>query len=260
MDNNRELRSMIFCTIHLPPLPAVVARIDRDDNTVIDDDAVESSHSIIGSMMEWSAMANNEKANTARLMAQTKHFENFKEEMLNMDLNSCTPEVLYDFYGRHTRQWLDTYSKVGNTLCFKPLHYVVNNDKTHQNMQGYTKAQHCLFTGQRDALSLSNSASYADLMRKCAQWTKESLMCTEDINCDNSNITDNTASYTNASDVVNVFNNDKNDNNVENCAKACTDAKTVDADSFCAKTEPEETLKVAPSLPETPHHLPAEDA
>ena len=137
MDSNRELRSMIFCAIHLPPLPAVVSRIDSEDNTVVDSDAVESSHSIMGSMMEWSAIANNEKANSMRLLAQTGYFDKFKEELLNMDLNTCTSQDLYDFYGRHTRNWMDSYSKVGNNLCFKPLDYVVTNDKTHQNMQHF---------------------------------------------------------------------------------------------------------------------------
>lgn len=249
MDNNRELRSMIFCAIHLPPLPAVVARIDRDDNTVMDNDAVESSHSIIGSMMEWSAMANNDKANTARLLAQTEHFDKFKAEMMNMDLNSCSSEALYDFYGRHTRQWLNTYSKVGNTLCFKPLDYVVNNDKTHQNMQGYTKAQHCLFTGQRDGLSLSKSISYADMMRKCAQWTKDSLLCSEDVetNNNNNNIINKLASISNTSIVSDVFNNNNNAEETAWVSNATNDG--VDLVVGCAKMEPEQTLKEAPPLP-----------
>ena len=208
IDNNRELRSMIFCAIHLPPLPAVVARIDREDNTIMDSDAVESSHSIMGSMMEWSAMSNNEKANSARLVAQTSYFDKFKDEILNLDLNTCSPEDLYDFYCRHTRHWLDTYSKVGNTLRFKPVDYVALGDKTHRNMQGYTKAQHCLFTGQRGELRLSETASYADMMRKCAQWTKDSLATPSEAD----------ESGTHDQDVSNVFNNSFN--GVENGATA----------------------------------------
>ncbi len=58
-------------------------------------------------------------------------------------------------------------------MRFKPLDYVLNNDKTHQNMQGYTKAQYHLFTDGKECLDLADSVSYADLLRKCAQWTKE---------------------------------------------------------------------------------------
>ena len=253
MDTNRELRSMIFCAIHLPPLPAVVARIDRDDNTVMDNDAVESSHSIMGSMMEWSATANNEKANAARLLEQTTHFQKFKEDLLKMDLTSCSSESLYDFYGRHTRQWINTYSKVGNTLCFKPLDYVVNNDKTHQNMQGYTKAQHCLFTGQRDGIELSKSVSYADMMRKCAQWTKDNLMCSgedDDNNDSENNIMNKLASISNESNVEDVFNNNAANATAmassNDCVKLVGDLGGDLAGDLagCEKEEPIDTLKL----------------
>ena len=180
MDNNRELRSMIFCAIHLPPLPAVVSRLDSEDNTVLDSEACESSHSIIGSMMEWSAMANNEKTNNERLKSQKELLNAFKKELAGMDLDTCKAEELYDFYGRHTRQWLNTYSTVGNMLRYKPLDYMVNNDKTHQNMLGYTKAQHRLYTtGQ--AFAVPAGTPYAGLMRQCAKWTKSFMVkCKED--------------------------------------------------------------------------------
>lgn len=182
MDNNRELRSMIFCAIHLPPLPAVVSRVS-EDNTVLDDGACESSHSIIGSMIEWSAMANNEKTNAERLKSQQQLLSAFKKELAGMDLDTCKAEELYDFYGRHTRQWLNTYSTVGNMLRFKPLDYMVNNDKTHQNMLGYTKAQHRLYTtGQ--AFAVPAGTPYTGLMRQCAKWTKM-------LNCENETLPDN---------------------------------------------------------------------
>ena len=174
MDTNRELRSMIFCAIHLPPLPAVVKRLDSDDNAVIDDNATESSHSIIGSMMEWSAMANNGKANSTRLLAQTELFNKFKKDLSEMDVDTCTADSLFDFYGKNTRQWLNTYSTVGDMLRFKPLHDIVRGDKTHMNMLGYAKAQHRLFSAD-DSVTLDTSIAYADLMRKCAQWTKKNF-------------------------------------------------------------------------------------
>ena len=180
MDSNRELKFSIFSVIHIPPLPTVVSRVDRDDNTVLDDDAVESSHSIIGSMMDWSAMANNEAGNRQRMHAQLELFDKFKEELLRIDLKDCSAEALYDFYCGHTRRWLNTYSTAGNMLRFKPLDYILNNDKSHQNMRGYTKAQYLMYAKRdtnftKDALKIEDSVPYGDLLRKCAQWTQESF-------------------------------------------------------------------------------------
>jgi hypothetical protein len=173
MDENRELRAMLFSVIHIPPLPSIVSRIDRDDMSVIDDSAVESSHSIIGSMLEWTAMANNQAANNNRMNMQSALLTQFRSDLNKLDLVKCSDEDLYNFYCYHTRAWLNTYSKVGNMMCFKPLDYVLNNDKTHQNMRGYTKAQYHLFTDGKETLELEDSVQYADLLRKCAQWTKE---------------------------------------------------------------------------------------
>jgi hypothetical protein len=173
MDENRELRAMLFSVIHIPPLPSIVSRLDREDNSVVDDAAVESSHSIIGSMLEWTAMANNQTANTNRMNMQNALLTQFRSDLEKIDPVSCPVEDLYNFYCYHTRAWLNTYSTLGNMMRFKPLEYVLNNDKTHQNMRGYTKAQFHLFTDGKETLELEDSVTYPDLLRKCAQWTKE---------------------------------------------------------------------------------------
>jgi hypothetical protein len=173
MDENRELRAMLFSVIHLPPLPSIVSRLDREDNSVVDDQAVESSHSIIGSMLEWTAMANNQAANNNRMNAQGSMLAQFRTDLAKIDPLTCPAEDLYNFYCHHTRMWLNTYSTIGSMLRFKPLDYVLNGDKTHQNMCGYTKAQYHLFTDGKETLELENSVPYAELLRKVAQWTKE---------------------------------------------------------------------------------------
>jgi hypothetical protein len=176
MEANRELISAFFCVLHLPPMPVVVYRLDREDNSVVDDSATESSHCIIASMLEWAAMAKNDKANNQRLLAQTDLFEKFKAELLNLQLQTCPAAALYDFYCRHTRLYINTYAAtMGETLRFKPLEYVAQGDKLHKNMQGYTKAQFRMFNGG-DALSLQDSTQYEELLRKCAAWTQEGLM------------------------------------------------------------------------------------
>ena len=173
MDDNREIRAMLFSVIHIPPLPSIVSRLDREDNTVLDDAAVESSHSIIGSMLEWTAMANNQTANNNRMKMQGELLAQFRLDLSNIDPLTCKAEELYNFYCDHTRQWLNTYSTLGNMMRFKPLDYVLINDKTHQNMRGYTKAQYHLFTDGKETLQLEDSVPYSELLRKCAQWTKE---------------------------------------------------------------------------------------
>lgn len=181
MDDNRELRSMLFSVIHIPPLPAIVSKVDREDNTVLDDEAVESSHSIIGSMLEWTAMANNQAANENRMRLQCALMSRFKADLARINPAKCPAEDLYNFYCEHTRAWTNTYSKIGSSLCFKPLDYVLLNDKTHQNMRGYTKAQYHLFTDGKETLDLDDSVPYAELLRKVAMWTKEAYESDERI-------------------------------------------------------------------------------
>jgi hypothetical protein len=164
---------MLFSVIHIPPLPTIVSRLDREDNTVLDDEAVESSHCIIGSMLEWMAMVNNQAVNDARMRLQEEMLTRFKLDLAKFDPTNCPAEDLYNFYCHHTREWTNTYSTVGNMLRFKPLDYVLNNDKMHQNMCGYTKAQFHLFTEGKETLQLEDNVTYTDMLRKCAQWTKE---------------------------------------------------------------------------------------
>ena len=186
MDDNRELRAMLFSVIHIPPLPSIVSRMD-DENSVLDAAAVESSHSIIGSMLEWTAMANNNAANVSRMNAQCALLAQFRSDLARLDPLSCPAEDLYNFYCHHTRVWLNSYSAVGNMMRFKPLDYVLNNDKTHNNMRGYTKAQYHLFTDGEETLKLEDSVSYPELLRKCAQWTKEAYaaeITTNELNFD----------------------------------------------------------------------------
>lgn len=199
MDNNREIRSMIFSVIHLPPLPAIVTRIDREDNTVLEEDAVESSHSVIGSMIEWTAMANNQAANDNRMRRQCALLSQFREDLSRIDPLKCPAEDLYNFYCYHTRAWINTYSNLGSTMLFKPVDYVIPNDKMHQNMCGYTKAQNHIFTDGENTLEIAQGTSYVDLLRMCAKWTKEAYSDhKQDEDCNANNETNKQRAQTNA--------------------------------------------------------------
>jgi hypothetical protein len=179
MDENRELRAMLFSAIHIPPLPSIVSRLDSEDDSVLDDSAVESSHSIIASMLEWTALANNQAANNTRMKMQCALFSQFKSDIRKLDPLNCPIADLYNFYCHHTRAWLNSYTKVGDMMRFKPLDYVLLNDKTHNNMKGYTKAQYHMFTDGTECLKLEDSVPYGELLRKCAQWTKETYEAEE---------------------------------------------------------------------------------
>lgn len=169
MDNNREIRAMLFSCLHLPPLPAVVSKVARDDNLILED-SVESSHALIGNMIEWVAMARDHSNNGQRMQEQFALLAQFKEELLRLDPN-CTDEALFEFYCDHTRRWLGCYAKLGDGARFKPLEYVAVDDKIHRNMQDYCKAQHFHAT-EGQTLQLAGSVPYAEMLRKCSEWMR----------------------------------------------------------------------------------------
>jgi hypothetical protein len=150
----------------------VVSRVDREDNTVTDD---KSSHSIIACMLEWAMMAKNDKANNERMLAQMDLLQTFNEQLANFDLKTYPLDDLYLFYCHHTRLFVNTFSSVGDTLLFKPLCHVAQDDKIHHAMRGYTHAQFKLINGMELSLYLDKSAQYAELLRKCAGWTQERI-------------------------------------------------------------------------------------
>jgi hypothetical protein len=171
MAANRELISAYFSVFHLPPLPLVVSRVDREDNTITDDNATESSHSIIACMLEWAMMAKNDKANNERMKAQMELLQTFNEQLSGVDLTTYPAEDLYRFYCDHTLLFINTFSSVGDTLRFKPFGFVAQNDRIHCAMRGYTKAQFKLHSGGK--LFLDRSVQYEELLRKYAGWTQE---------------------------------------------------------------------------------------
>lgn len=174
MDNNREVRAMLFSCLHLPPLPAVVGTVDRDEN-VLTGDGVESSHALIGNMIEWVALARDHSKDSERMLEQFALLSEFKEDLLRLDLGLCTGDELYRFYCDHTRKWLGCYAKLGSSAFFKPMDHVTVNDKIHRNMRDYCKAQHFHATDGQ-TLQLADGVSYEDMLRKCAEWMREAYL------------------------------------------------------------------------------------
>jgi hypothetical protein len=178
MDENREIRAMLFSCLHLPPLPVIMMQAERDEDRVRGE-CVESSHALIGNLIEWVRQANNQDANDARMQRQMAAFSRFQSNLLALDLAACSDESLYEFYCHHTRQWLDCYAKVGHTACFKPLEYVTSNDKLHRNAADYCKAQYHHFTEGKESLTLEATVPYRTMLRRCAEWTQTSYKSPE---------------------------------------------------------------------------------
>jgi hypothetical protein len=177
MDGHREIRAMLFSVLHLPPLPAVVSKVDREDSTVLSDSEAESSHSLLGSLIDWCAIATDHRKNGERMLEQFELLAKFKEELKTLDTENCDIEDIYNFYCTHTRLWIGCYCKLGETVRFKPLCDVLNKDKLHRNMCDYTKAQYYHFTDGKESLELdADTAVYSEVLRKCATWTKEMML------------------------------------------------------------------------------------
>jgi hypothetical protein len=169
-DANRELRAMMLSLLHLPPLPSVVAVVEREDNTVLSSDHPESSHTILATLIEWMAMMENARVNSERMVAQVVLQGRFYEELMELDLNG-PGETIYSFYCHHTRLWANAYTPLGGRMFFQPVETIHVGDKVHGAMLDYAKAQYQHFKGVE--LEICDTVSFVDLLRKCAEWSRE---------------------------------------------------------------------------------------
>jgi hypothetical protein len=172
MDENRELRAMLLSLLHLPPLPVTVNLVERGDHTIINDQHTESSHAIICNLIEWVAMMNVGTLNNKRMREQMSLQAQFHDELRNMDL-SLSDEALYNFFCHHTRLWLNSYTSQGDSIRFKPLDCVSPGDRVHAALLDYAKAQYHHFKEGNETLDIESSLSFAQILRKCAEWSKE---------------------------------------------------------------------------------------
>ncbi len=172
MDENRELRAMLLSVLHLPPLPVTVSLVEREDNKVIDDQHTESSHAILCNLIEWMAVMNSITINNKRMLKQISLQHQFHTELRSL-LPTATDEALYTFYCNHSRQWLNTYTEQGDTIRFKPMDSICTGDKVHAALLDYAKAQYHHFKQGDETLNIASTLSFADILRKCAEWSKE---------------------------------------------------------------------------------------
>jgi hypothetical protein len=167
---------MLCSTLHIPPMPVIVQKIDTDDNTIIDDESVESSHDIIAGLVAFACSNMTEKDHNERKMHQILLQHDFYDELDSIkDINAVPEETLYNFYARHTQDWMRAYTKKLNNhyANFKPFDYVVNGDKIHQQMHSYAKAQCLIHSEGKNEVQLESSVPYLTLLRMCAKWESE---------------------------------------------------------------------------------------
>ena len=164
--DNRELRAMLLSAIHLPPLPAIVNRMEGE---MIGEETFESSHALLGGAVDWAASAGNQAANCDRMLRQFQLLAQFRSDLSQVDMDNY--EDIYNLYCDHTRRWLGCYLDQGKFTLFKPLDSVTVGDKVHANMLDYTKAQYFHFY-EKD-LDVDPASSYRFMLRKCAIWTKK---------------------------------------------------------------------------------------
>jgi hypothetical protein len=169
-DANRELRSMMLSLLHLPPMPAIVTAMEREDSTILSTDVEESSHTILATLIEWMAVMDNPRVNAKRMVEQVALQVKFHESLAELDLD-CKAGALYEFYCHHTRQWANAYTPMGGRMLFKPLDSIHAGDKVHSAMLSYAKAQYQHFKGSE--LEICDKLPFIEILRKCAQWSRE---------------------------------------------------------------------------------------
>jgi hypothetical protein len=163
---------MLLSLLHLPPLPVTVNLVERDDNTVINDQHTETSHAIICNLIEWMAAMDVQSINNKRMGQQMGLQASFQSELRSLDLNA-SDETLYGFFCHHTRLWLNSYTEQGNTIRFKPIDSVSPGDRVHTALLDYAKAQYHHFKQGEETLDIDSKLPFIKILRKCAEWSKE---------------------------------------------------------------------------------------
>ena len=148
-------------------VPAIVCSIDREDRTLLSTDKTESSHTIFAALIEWMAVMDNVKLNNERMMAQITLQKMFHAQLESVNLSGPI-EDKYNFYCHHTRLYVNSSALIGQSLLFKPIDAITVGDKIYSIMLSYFKAQYHLFKDKKEELSIDDSISYADVLRKCA--------------------------------------------------------------------------------------------
>lgn len=170
---NREMKGMLFSVLHIPPLPVMVHKTDSEDHSLVVGEATESSHSLLGNMLDWCAMAQDYSANIERMQSQIRCLASFRVELESLDkeccLRTCPIQKIYDFYCKHTREWFRCYNKhLANQLYTRPCDYVIVGDSVHKNMCDYTKAQFYHMSHGESSVQVDERISYGELLRRCA--------------------------------------------------------------------------------------------
>ena len=137
---------MILMTLPYPPLPVIVARVEADDERLLEDNTVTTSHALIAQALDDSMARNDRALNQQRQISQQTVMQTFLHAMATEGF-FCEPGRLYHIYCQSTLEHIATYFPVGHPLDirFHPLSYAVKGDAVHAKMAEYMAGQSLFF-------------------------------------------------------------------------------------------------------------------
>ena len=135
MDDNREIRAMILCSLPYPPLP-VEARHFEDGNR-LGETAVTTSHDILSHLLEVACVYKDAHADAERKSRQMEVFRCFLMDIVQNGM--VDTEKLYSIYCKRTAEHIATYYPQGSApqIRFMPFAYTCRGDSVHRRICDY---------------------------------------------------------------------------------------------------------------------------
>ena len=140
-DTTQEMRAMILTALPLPPLPAIVERLDADGRVC--EESVQTSHDILSNLLIHACARNSPSENSVRKERQHEVLRSLIDRMCNRGQLQSIPD-LYETYCLHTRLHMATYIPADGRMPpmrFAPLASVCRGDPTHLRMCDYMAGQ-----------------------------------------------------------------------------------------------------------------------
>lgn len=163
-----EFRAMVLLTLPFPPLPVLVARVERDDGR-LQGDAETTSHALIARGLDEAMARDRPGENRERRARQVDVFRRFLHAMA-VEGFACTDERLHQIYCTASLEHISTYFPPGHPLDirFQPLSSVCKRDPAHVKMAEYMASQSVYYEDsvpvRRDQYLLQD---FATMLKAC---------------------------------------------------------------------------------------------
>jgi len=145
-DSLREIRTMILLSLPYPPLPVSVAQIVADECSVMGEETVTNSHTLIGQCLNAAVVRADDASNGARQTMQRRALQRFLHSMATAGFAGTAADV-YCIYCGATVEHIASFFPEGHPLDirFRPLDSVRSGDPVHVKMSEYMAGQSLLF-------------------------------------------------------------------------------------------------------------------